>query len=310
MKRLSLAICLLLGSAVSFGQIDPLGSEKPLTYTIESLPNDLTAVELTTTKDNLMSLMQMSYSGGATISAPSGGHPVLDRDTLMQMLNVYWIPKEENLNGKGEFMLAYKLEFPMQRTLMVQVSSIRFRLTYVRRQSIISITPREDFSPTAIKELAKEPTPAVATGMDRTVTLSNLKQVALGTIMLGGDNNDYFPFVQSTPQLFQFIEPYTKNREILKTKNPMGGEFRFNMSLAGASMTSIEQPSGTPMYYESEAWPDGKRCIAYTDGHVKVISAEEWQRVQPFLKLKLQRKGKPIPPGGTIPPSGPNPKVK
>ena len=299
-----MAICLLLGSAVSFGQIDPLGSEKPLTYTIESLPNDLTAVELTTTKDNLMSLMQMSYSGGGTISAPSGGNPALDRDTLVQMLNVYWIQREEILNGKGEFMIAYKLDLPMmQRTPMVQVSAIRFRLIYIRRQSIIGITPREDYSPTALKELAKEPTPAVAAAADRTRTLSNMKQLSTGVMIFLSDNDDLFAYVQSTPQLFRFVDPYVKNQEIFKTYNPMGGEFHFNMSLAGVSATDVEAPAETPMFFESQAWPDGKRCVSYVDSHAKVVSAEEWAKMQPLLHLKLNRHGKPLKPGDQLPPT-------
>ncbi len=309
MKPYLIATCLFLGSAVSFGQTDPLGSTKPTTYTIADLPTELVAAEVTTSKDNLSALMMMSMGGGA-ITAPGEQKRGLDRDMLFQLSNIVWAPANE-FTGQSPFMIGYKTDFPtMPRGSMVDPSTIRFRLTYFSRSSIISLTPRADFAPSVLRDLVKEPVAPVGSTVDRTITLSNLKQIALGTIMLSFDYDDYFPYVQSTPQLFNFIEPYTKNREILKTKNPMGGDFRFNMSLAGASMTSIEQPAGTPMFYESEAWPDGKRCVAYTDGHVKVVAAEDWQKLQPLLKLKLLRKGKPIPPGGTIPPMGPNPKVK
>ena len=303
MKSIPLMLPVLFVSAICFGQqTDPLGSGKQLTHSINDLPGDFIAVELITAKDNLMSLMQLSFSGGGTISAPSGTKATLDRDTLVQLLNVVWLTKSDIIDGKGEFMLGYKLDLPMmQRSPSVEVNSITFRLTYIRRQSVIAITPREDFSPSALRELAKEPPPGVAREVDRTATMSNLKQVGLATLIFLSDYDDYFPYVQSTPQFVQFLQPYSKNMEIFKTRNPMGGEIRFNMSLAGASSTEIESPAETPMFFESVAWPDGKRCVAYADSHVKAITADEWQRMQPLLNLKLKRRGKPIKPGEALP---------
>ncbi len=248
-----------------------------------------------------MSLMQLSYSGGGTISAPPGARPSIDPQLLYQMMNVVWTTKDD-VDSKSEFMIGYKLDLPFSlRAATVPPSALRFRLTYVRRQAILAMTPREDFSPSSLKELAKEPTPEVASSLDRTVTISNMKQFATGTMILLSDNNDYFPYVQSTPQLFKFVIRYTKNEQLFKSHNPMGGEFRFNMSLAGASVTEVDSPTETPMYFESEAWPDGKRCVAYVDGHVKAVTAEEWAKMQPLFKLKLQKHGKPIKPGDPIP---------
>ncbi len=49
------------------------------------------------------------------------------------------------------------------------------------------------------------------------------------------------------------------------------------------------------MIYESEEWPDGKRGVAFTDGHAKFVTKEKWEAMQPLLKLKMKRYGKPIP---------------
>ena len=296
----SLAMAGLL-CAMSLGQgMDPLGSVRQTTFTVSTLPEDLIALDVMTSKDNLMSLMQLSMGGG-TITGPDTGRPSIDPQMILQMMNVIWTTKQD-FASSSEFMIGYKLDAAFTpRGTAVSASSLRFRLTYVRRQSIISLTPREDFAPATLRELAKEPSPQVASAADRTITISNLKQVATGTMILLADNDDNFPYVQSTPQLFKFVEPYTKNLELFKTHNPMGGEFRFNMSLAGSSATAVESPAETPMYFESEAWPDGKRCVAFVDTHVKAVSAEEWAKMQPLLKLKLGKSGKPLKPGDPLP---------
>jgi hypothetical protein len=305
MRFLALGVCLFAFSGFSFGQdVDLLGSNKQATYTLVDLPNDLVPVELATTKDSLRSLFQMSmYS--APIASPNQDTPAaFTPEVLMLLAEVIWCPKIEALNG-GDFLVGYKLDFnrfPMRGTSNFDVNSIRFRLTYVRRSSIISITPREDFLPAKLKEMGQNKIPPTGTATDRTITLSNLKQVGTALMLFLSDYDDKLPYVQSTPQLFTFLNPYLKNEEVFKTKNPMGGSFRFNMSLAGVSVTDIENPASTPLVYESEAWPDGKRGICYADSHAKFVTADEWNAMQPLLKLKLKRHGKPIAPGAPLPP--------
>ena len=301
MRFISLLLPLLLLSSAAFGQdIDPLGSGKPSSYSIAELPDSFVAVDLTTTKDNLSSLMLLSYAGG-TITGPADPKPRIDREMLVLLLNFVWAEPSE-AKTTGEFLIGYKIDYPMlQRNSIINPSQIRLRLTYIRRQSIIAMTPRGDYSPRMLKELAKEPSTAVASAMDRTVTISNLKQLGTGAMIFLSDYDDYFPYVQSTPQLFEFLYPYLKNREIMKTGNPMGGDFRFNMSLAGVSSTEIASPAETPMFFESVAWPDGRRCVAFADSHVKAVSADEWLNMQPLMNLKLKRRGKPIKVGAPLP---------
>ena len=71
---------------------------------------------------------------------------------------------------------------------------------------------------------------------------------------------------------------------------------KFNMSLAGVNSTEIAEPANTVMFYESEPWADGSRCVSFADTHAKVVNPEEWAKLQPSLNLKLKRVGKPIPP--------------
>ncbi|MEI8281977.1 MAG: hypothetical protein WCG75_06205 [Armatimonadota bacterium] len=132
-------------------------------------------------------------------------------------------------------------------------------------------------------------------------TLSNLKQTGIAIMILMSDYDDMIPYVQSTPQLFKFLMPYTKNEKVFKTINPPGGQFQFNMCLAGSMLTTLEQASQTPLFYETKVWPDGKRGVVFTDTHAKFVTKEEWDKLQPLLKLKLKKHGKPIKVGDPLP---------
>lgn len=251
---------------------------------------------MSTTKDNLRSLMTISYSAIGAIRADGGPASGLTPEVLLQLSDMIWTTKDLSL-GNQEFIVGYKLDVPLMASRIgITAEMLKFRITYIRRSAIVAMTPHEEFAPAAIKELGKQDAKPLGTQADRTRTLSNAKQIALGIIMLNADSDDIYPYVQGTPQLLKMIEPYTKNTEIFKSLNPAGGTWRFNMSLAGVSETDIAEPANTVLLYESEAWADGKRVVAYADGHAKVVSSDEWQKLLPTLQLKLKRHGKPIPP--------------
>ncbi|MBS1701500.1 MAG: hypothetical protein JST12_07555 [Armatimonadetes bacterium] len=301
MKLASVSGFILLAS-IAFSQgTDPLGSGRPSPYTVDSLPADLVAVEVATTKDNLATLMGLSMSQTMISSHDSVPNP-FSREFLMSLMDVIWIGKGEE-QGNSEYLIGYKLDvsrvfLPSQS----QGNSFTFRLTYVRRQAIVSLTPREDLAPTVLRDMMKTPVQAVGTVTQRTATLSNLKQVATALAIFEADYDDRIPYVESTPQLFDLLNPYIKNREVFKTLNPAGGMFRLNMSLAGTNADEIPNPAGTVLFYESLPWADGRRCVAFVDMHAKVVDEAEWQSLQPTLNLKLKRYGKPLKPG-QLPPS-------
>jgi len=130
----------------------------------------------------------------------------------------------------------------------------------------------------------------------QSATVSNLKQVALGMIMYTNDYDDAYPYAQSTPAAF-FVElPYVKNIQVFKSLNPKGSIIRFNMGISGGLASSIDSPAETVMFYESEAWDDGRRAVAYCDGHVKWVKAEDWATLSTKLKpASLQRVKQALP---------------
>ena len=281
--------------------LDPLGSGKQATYTLEDLPNDLVAIDITTSKDSLRSLMTMSYQGMTIRGDESGPRPLLSPEILMRLSDVVWTSKDV-VSGNSEFVIGYKLDIPpMFGRVSNQTSKPKFQITYVRRGAIISMTPRDDFAPAAIKEMARQSARPEGTVAERTATLSNIKQISTAMMIFLSDTDDQFPYVQGTPQLFKMMEPYTRNLEVFKTKNPAGGAFRFNMCLAGSGMSDVAQPAETVLFYESEPWADGSRCVSFTDSHAKVVTADEWKKLQPTLNLKLKKHGRPLPPNQTAP---------
>lgn len=121
-----------------------------------------------------------------------------------------------------------------------------------------------------------------------------MKLVALSLLMYGTDYDDVFPFVQATKVAARVTEPYCKDKSIWKSVNPNGGQLQLNMCISGVMMTAIEEIAGTPLVYDSKAWPGGYWLVSHTDGHVKFVNSARWKGMQKYLKLKLPRVGKPI----------------
>ncbi len=103
-------------------------------------------------------------------------------------------------------------------------------------------------------------------------TISNAKQVALATIMYAADWNDRYPLGMSSGRKFQrAVNPYVKNSSVFRSLNPAGGMIGPNPNLVAVPTAGIIDPAATPLVFETYDWPDGKRVVAYTDGHAKFI---------------------------------------
>ncbi|MBC8064256.1 MAG: hypothetical protein H7Y17_05465 [Chlorobia bacterium] len=196
-----------------------------------------------------------------------------------------------------DFLVTYSVQVNMAEAMKSKnppdLSQADLTLTLINTKQIASITPRLDM--TKAEWLKPAPVPPPTGAADKTKTISNAKQLALATLMYAADFDDVIPYVQSTKGGFEVTEPYFKNREITKSLNPNGAKLLLNMALAGVNMSGIELPAETILFYEDKEWPDGTRVVAFTDGHVKSLSAEEWERFKPTLSLKLPRVGKPLP---------------
>jgi hypothetical protein len=147
--------------------------------------------------------------------------------------------------------------------------------------------------------------PLFAQGIPRTqrsVSLSNIKQCALGIQMYADDFDGMFPYVENMPMLVKVTRPYIRNDATWDTLNlSRPGQFDFNRSLAGVRFGEVVNPAETPMLFDPIAFVpstgntgSASFLIAFVDGHAMYRSEKRWIEAQPLLRLKLKKHGLPL----------------
>lgn len=108
----------------------------------------------------------------------------------------------------------------------------------------------------------------------RTVILSNLKQISLGILMYCNDHDDKLSLDQSTLKVR--IEPYLKNAKIWIGPDGKPLNVRMNPALVGKPMTSVAEPAITVLLSigpkDNLQYFDERTPIAFVDGHVKYMT--------------------------------------
>ncbi|HLK17234.1 MAG TPA: hypothetical protein VKT78_20690 [Fimbriimonadaceae bacterium] len=216
-------------------------------------------------------------------------------------LTVYWdTGRTAGWNGV-EYIVAYRVELPKglagygsfspaAPANPLALQTLRLRL--IRLDQVSSITPRPDLTKSGWLALVDDVSrPKTGGDGSRTAALSNVKQAALAALMYSNDFDDRLPNAFSIGQAKSRLMPYSKNAEIFKTQNPSGGALLYNVNLAKVVMGDIPNPAAVPLFYDSKAWPDGSRPVAFADGHAKIVTSDEW----PAVAAELARKYKPKP---------------
>lgn len=126
----------------------------------------------------------------------------------------------------------------------------------------------------------------------RTQTMINSREITLGMLMYVSDYDDVFPYPQDSKTAMVVTWPYVKSPSYFKTLNPAGGEFVFNLKIGGVDLNTISNPSKTPVYTESKAWPDGSKVVSYADAKVRSEAAVNWPVVAKALAQSFKRAAK------------------
>ncbi len=252
--------------------------------------------------------------GGGPFEYMLGIMPMMTRGS--DSSNPGYLNFADVLFSKGEMTEVYGIRFLATYRLAIsparltggasttpEVPSDELKLHLVRVDSIQSITPAPEITREVLEKAlgvgaGKTVFDDAKQAAQRTQTLSNAKQVALSLMMYAADYDDVYPYAQWTKTVKEVTLPYLKNGDIWKSANPKGGEFFFNMALAGVTGSTIVNPSETVMLYESEEWPNGGRVIAYADGHAKFVKEDAIGVIRRSQALKMKRVGKPLPTGG------------
>ncbi|MBS1713597.1 MAG: hypothetical protein JST30_04600 [Armatimonadetes bacterium] len=91
---------------------------------------------------------------------------------------------------------------------------------------------------------------------ERTVALSNAKQVALAALLFASDNKDRLP---GTGEFSSSVMPYLKNDRLLDG---------FVWTFQGGNISDVKEPAKTEIGYITVP---GGRCVAYVDGHARYV---------------------------------------
>lgn len=295
------------------------------TMKLSTLPAEYKSVKIELAKGGDSGMASMLPMMMMAQGASGGGGGGMEGFFLGSIFNNYWTKADMVTMGGHEFLVTYKLELGL-RSNANDMDSMPFaaslRLALVRTDMIASISPDPTATASGVAKLLKAakipidqdveviqipgnqastaailfPVFAQAKSAAKaTATLSNAKQMALGVMIYMSDYDDVLPYPQSVAAVKFVTYPYIKNKDIYKTLNPNGGQFLFNNAIGGVEAAIVENPADTILWYESKAWPDGRRAVAFLDGHAKLVNPEEWKRVEKSLRLKLKRKAKPLP---------------
>jgi prepilin-type processing-associated H-X9-DG protein len=261
--------------------------------------------------DMLMGMMGGLLGAGAGAAKPGSGMEI------MTLGAISWVTGETTKMFDQDFVVTYKIDLDMavmeNPATPPDFTKLPLRLTLVNAKSISTITPLPDMTREKFLEFLAKANESMKTGPGSTPPessaaapetalssqvqgLSNIKQLALAAHMYASDYDDVFPYAQSTATVKAVTMPYLKSIEAWTTHNPSESRFLFNMAVAGALLGEIDSPNEVVLFYESAPWPDGRRHVAFCDGHARTVSEDEWTRLKETLKLKLRKIGRPLPP--------------
>ena len=274
------------------------GRNFKLTLKMDELTDSYNAAIIQTSGgSNIMDLYSMSYR-------PDGSQLGLDPATLMKLASVSWSTGDVVQVDKREFLVTYRLEFLSQKPgaqasdvpsefakdefwvpdAPAQVAPI-LRMKLISTAQIVSIEPHPEMKAAELRAKFAKPT---TTGL-RSQTVENAKQIAVGVAIYSSDYDDKLPRGEDTATVRKVTMPYLKNLQVWNTMNPARSKFNFNMAITGVSASAIERPAETILFYESAAWDDGKRVVAFVDSHVQIVDEATWNRIKGSLLLKLKK---------------------
>lgn len=114
-----------------------------------------------------------------------------------------------------------------------------------------------------------------APGAKKASCQSNLKQIAIACFQYMQDNNEMFPDLSSPSTIKAALSHYAASPEIFLCP---GDEAQYlgNVSQSRRSLAVVS--TDTIILYDANNTHDGGRNVAFADGRVRLLSAEEWAR--------------------------------
>ena len=280
---------------------DALRAEaKPIA--LKDVPDDYRAVTLGGGSEMFPWLFLGVFSGGGSDRGPDS--------LIFRAIGAVWVQPDEFaelLDGKRPRVRGYRLDLSALMSTKNPTTPV-FTESWLEGGRIVSWSPSPDLTKPALTsafaaaskrsegtatETAEATAEAAASAAEAAATDASvapvpvgadgrtvaLKQIALATIMYAQDYDERFPDAQASARLQPLVLPYLKDARSFANSSS-GGRVLYNTHLSGLALNAVKYPTEVPLLWEERAWPDGRRSVAFVDGHVMRLNAEEWARAQ------------------------------
>jgi type II secretory pathway pseudopilin PulG len=120
----------------------------------------------------------------------------------------------------------------------------------------------------------------------RTLTISNVKQIQIGMLIYTSDHDDFLPLdMSNTRSVSRALAPYTvKARAIWRSENPASSEFAWNSALAAKKVSAVPNQENTAVVFDSAPWGRSRSkvedgyVVGFLDGGAHMRSQEDFDR--------------------------------
>ncbi len=284
---LALAVCTLVATRAQSQDLDLkeilAGTVAPVTMNLKDLDSAWRRVGVGgSDSSNPIGALAALYGGGG------GGSSFYTLGRTVKIGDETYIVAYRAASKPIDIMAMSRMSEPPKPEKLKPDTKLWLCLLNVRTSGSIMDIRAFDLA-TEIKEssgAADGVTGALDTAHDSAVTTSsqsNMKQLALGILMYSQDYDEVLPPMKTAAELKKAIMPYVKNEAVFvhpQTKAP----YMPNPILTNKPMRKIANPAQFVLLYEPAA-SNGKRCVAFADGHTKVIQESEWPRLKKACKI-------------------------
>ena len=97
--------------------------------------------------------------------------------------------------------------------------------------------------------------------------------------MFLADNEDVMPDMTDTVAVLDELGAYVRNEEVF-FQPETGQAYGINSSLSQKRLAEVADPVSIAVFYEEEPGGDGKRGVAFLDGHAARVGEAEWEKVK------------------------------
>jgi prepilin-type processing-associated H-X9-DG protein len=198
-------------------------------------------------------------------------------------LGVYYT-KGQTVTLEGEkFLVAYSMPLPpnegepgerLKVEPLTENSDLMLSLLKVKTLgSLLDIAP---------VDAGKEIKTAAAAAEQALITTStnNMRQLVTAVLMFSQDHDELMPTANEWNEVLKMIPTEAR------TQPRFNVPYAYNTAVAGFALGEFDDPTGTVVAYEANAWTNGKVVVGFLDGHVEVVPTDRLKALLDKVKPK------------------------